>query len=31
MFASPLIIDQLIPSLNEPKDFAPLQKLEYIA
>ncbi|KAL9542716.1 hypothetical protein MBANPS3_008470 [Mucor bainieri] len=30
MVAPPLIIDQLIPSLNEPKDFAPLQNLKYI-
>lgn len=30
MLAPPLIIDQLIPSLIEPKDFAPLQKLNYI-
>ena len=30
MLAPPLIVDQLISSLNEPKDFAPLQKLKYI-
>ncbi|KAL7332220.1 hypothetical protein PS15p_204296 [Mucor circinelloides] len=30
MLAPPLIVDQLIPSLNEPKDYAPLQKMKYI-
>ncbi|KAL7310836.1 hypothetical protein PS15m_010280 [Mucor circinelloides] len=30
MLAPPLIIDQLIPSLSEPQDYIPLQKLKYI-
>ncbi|KAI9485212.1 MAG: hypothetical protein EXX96DRAFT_598211 [Benjaminiella poitrasii] len=30
MLAPPLIIDQLIPSLNSPSDWAPLQNLKYI-